>query len=154
LRNINNTYGHLAGDEVLIGVAKILKGLSREYDIVARFGGEEFSILLPETTPEEIYPKIQTMRMAIEKAQFHVQTSAKPIKVTMSFGISGRQAELDGRGMIHNADLALYHAKLSGRNRVFIYSEDGFIDPFQPDTEARALPANPGEEKTQPAAPL
>jgi diguanylate cyclase (GGDEF)-like protein len=132
LRNINNTYGHLAGDEVLIGIAKILKNQSREYDIVARFGGEEFAILMPETNPDEVYPKIQAMREAIERAEFVVPTSEKPIKATMSFGISGRQARLEARGIIHNADMALYHAKLNGRNRVYIYSQDSFIDPFQP----------------------
>jgi len=53
LRNINNSYGHLAGDVVLAGVAQILSRAVREYDIVARFGGEEFAILMPETTPAQ-----------------------------------------------------------------------------------------------------
>ena len=75
LRNINNTYGHLAGDEVLVGVATILKDNAREYDVVSRFGGEEFAILMTETSVEEALPIIQSMRAAIEKAEFVVPTS-------------------------------------------------------------------------------
>jgi diguanylate cyclase (GGDEF)-like protein/putative nucleotidyltransferase with HDIG domain len=157
LRNINNTYGHLAGDEVLIGVARILKTLSREYDIVSRFGGEEFAILLPETAPEEVYPKIQAMRSAIERAEFPVPTSLKPIKATMSFGIAGRQPGLTGRAIIHNADMALYQAKLNGRNRVYVTSEEGFINPSQPQSESNAtrfdsINDRPGEP-IEPAIP-
>jgi GGDEF domain-containing protein len=59
LRNINNTYGHLAGDEVLIGVAKVLKASVRDYDVVCRFGGEEFAILLPETTLAQAYERAE-----------------------------------------------------------------------------------------------
>ncbi len=145
LRNINNVYGHLAGDVVLIGVARILKDLSREYDVVARFGGEEFAILMPETTPEVVFPKIEAMRLAIEKAEFTVATSVTPIKATMSFGIARRQAGLEGKDIIHNADLALYHAKLSGRNRAFIYSSEGYRGLFDPTLEpglASELPAS------------
>jgi diguanylate cyclase (GGDEF)-like protein len=58
LRNINNTYGHLGGDAVLIGVAKILTEHFREYDIICRFGGEEFAILLPETSPGSAYSRV------------------------------------------------------------------------------------------------
>jgi diguanylate cyclase (GGDEF)-like protein len=150
LRNINNTYGHLAGDEVLIGVAKILKGACREYDVVARFGGEEFSMMMPETTPEEVYPKVQEIRMAIEQAQFPVQTSVTPIKVTMSFGIASREAGLDSKNIIHNADLALYHAKLSGRNRVIIYSAEGYKDFFRSSLGSEAIAVRPSTESAQP----
>jgi len=66
LRNINNTYGHLAGDEVLIGVAKILKKSVREYDVAARFGGEEFAILLPETTIEQAHERAESIRKTIQ----------------------------------------------------------------------------------------
>jgi diguanylate cyclase (GGDEF)-like protein/putative nucleotidyltransferase with HDIG domain len=139
LRNINNTFGHLAGDEVLIGVAKILMKYAREYDVVARFGGEEFAILMPETTPEQAYPIVESMRMAVSNMQFMVPTSVAAIRATTSFGIAGREPGMDGNSIIHNADLALYHAKLKGRNLAFIYSNDGFNSLFrsgQENTEA------------------
>ncbi len=131
LRNINNTYGHLAGDVVLIGVAEILQKFARDYDVVARFGGEEFSILLPETTVEDAFPMVEVMRQAVEAAEFEVSTSVTPIKVTMSFGITGR--DTFGQSMtdiIHNADMALYHSKLSGRNLTTVYALDGISDLF------------------------
>jgi diguanylate cyclase (GGDEF)-like protein len=132
LRNINNTYGHLAGDEVLIGVAGILKKHSREYDVVARFGGEEYAILMPETTAEEAYGMADAIRDAVEKAEFQVPTSVSPIKATLSMGIAQREKGLDSKAIIHNADMALYHAKLKGRNRVYVYSDEGFEELFHP----------------------
>ncbi len=131
LRNINNTYGHLAGDAVLIGVANILKESVREYDLVARFGGEEYAIMMPETTPEQAYPLIETIRTKIENTPFEFDTSVTPIRVTMSFGISGRlDSQVTPSEIVHNADSALYHAKLKGRNGTFIYSEEGFFVLF------------------------
>ena len=126
LRNINNTYGHLAGDEVLIGIAIILKDHSREYDVVSRFGGEEFAILMPETTADAALPIIQTIRAAIESAEFVVSTSVTPIKATVSFGVAERKPGLTSMDIIHNADTALYHAKLRGRNRVLPFKNEGF----------------------------
>jgi diguanylate cyclase (GGDEF)-like protein len=148
LRNINNSYGHLAGDEVLIGVARVLKQHAREYDIVARFGGEEFAILMPETTPTQAYPIIELMRKSISKTEFMVPTSVTTIQATMSFGIAGREPGQDGKTIIHNADMALYHAKLKGRNLAFIYTNDGFADLFQPGID-REIPTRP---RTEPPA--
>jgi diguanylate cyclase (GGDEF)-like protein len=123
LRNINNTYGHLAGDVVLKGVADILRTNVREYDIVARFGGEEFAIMFPEMSPEDAYPPIDRIRKLIEEAGFEVATSPRPIKVTLSFGIAGRTGDAtSARDLIHNADIALYAAKQEGRNRARLYS--------------------------------
>ena len=133
LRNINNTYGHLAGDEVLIRVANILKKHAREYDIVARFGGEEFSILLPETTVEEGFEIVENIRKDIENEGFTVPTSVTPIKATMSFGIAGRMGDAQTyKEILHNADTAVYHSKLCGRNRTYIYTDEIYQGLFNP----------------------
>ena len=119
LRNINNTYGHLAGDKVLIGVADILRQSVREHDIVARFGGEEYAILLPETSLCQALPMIERMRAAIAAAQFEISTSVTPISVTMSFGVAAREEQgQQSQALIHHADLAVYAAKATTRNRV------------------------------------
>ena len=129
LRNINNTYGHLAGDEVLISVAKILKQSVRDYDVVCRFGGEEFAILMPETSLSHAFERAEMIRNAVEGAEFMVPTSITPIRVTMSFGIAQRENFSQIKdNIMHNADLALYHSKLTGRNRTYGYSNDTYLD--------------------------
>jgi diguanylate cyclase (GGDEF)-like protein/putative nucleotidyltransferase with HDIG domain len=136
LRNINNTYGHLAGDEVLIGVANAMKNSLREYDIVARFGGEEFIILMPETQPEEAFQLIEEIRNGIDASKFSIPTRITPIKVTVSFGIASRMGFSETPNeIIHNADSALYHSKLNGRNRTCIYTNQGFEILRQPGDE-------------------
>lgn len=127
LRNINNTYGHLAGDEVLKGVADILKRSVREYDVVARFGGEEFAILLPEAETEKAIERAEFIRREIENARFNIPTSVDPIQATLSLGIATRENfEQTGEEIIHNADAALYNSKLKGRNRAFAYTHNTF----------------------------
>jgi diguanylate cyclase (GGDEF)-like protein len=132
LRNINNTYGHLAGDEVLKGVADILKHSVREYDVVARFGGEEFAILMPETETDKAIERAEYIRREIENARFSIPTSVQPIQATLSLGIATRENfEQTGEEVIHNADAALYNSKLKGRNRAFAYTHNTFkqIEP-------------------------
>ncbi len=119
LRNINNTYGHLAGDAVLAGVGRIIRESAREYDIAARFGGEEFSIVLLEAGSTEAHSFAERLRAAVESAAFEVSTSPKPVHVTMSLGIACFPD--DGttlNGLVHQADVAVYQAKLKGRNCV------------------------------------
>jgi len=129
LRNINNTYGHLAGDEVLLGIANILRESVREYDVVARFGGEEFSIMMPETTLALGHERAEFIRHAIEQADFPISTSVDPIKVTISLGVSSREEFAQtAQEIIHNADAALYHSKLNGRNRAYAISKETFVD--------------------------
>lgn len=129
LRNINNTYGHLAGDEVLIGVANAMKQSVREYDVVSRFGGEEFAILLPETSLMQAYEKAEFFRKKIEKMEFIVPTSRTPIRATMSFGVAHREnSRQTSSEIVHNADLALYNSKLSGRNCTFAHTNNPYLD--------------------------
>lgn len=140
LRNINNTYGHLAGDEVLIGVARTLKQSVREYDVAARFGGEEFAILLPETTIEQAYERAEYIRKAVEEMEFTVPTNAAPIRATMSFGIACRESFSQSTDeIIHNADTALYHSKLSGRNRAYAYSNAEYVNFLHSQNEHKSL---------------
>jgi diguanylate cyclase (GGDEF)-like protein len=144
LRNINNTYGHLAGDEVLIGLSKILQSSVREYDVVSRFGGEEFALMLPETAPEQAYIRAEEIRRLVEKAEFTVPTSITPIHVTLSLGISCRERfDQSGEEIIHNADVALYHAKLKGRNRAYIYSSSTFFQTNEIEETAGPQPNLP-----------
>ncbi|MGB3717126.1 MAG: diguanylate cyclase, partial [Candidatus Promineifilaceae bacterium] len=122
LRRVNNIYGHLAGDAVLKGVAKILQDSAREFDTVARFGGEEFAILMPETSTEEALISIEAIRATVEEMEHNVATSVSPIKVTMSFGIASRNGrEISADELIHRADLATFDAKQDGRNCIRVY---------------------------------
>lgn len=127
LRNINNTYGHLAGDEVLKGVADILKRSVREYDVIARFGGEEFAILLPEMETDKAIERAELIRREVENAAFDIPTSIQPIRATLSVGVATREDFVQtAEEIIHNADMALYNSKLKGRNRAYAYTHSTF----------------------------
>jgi diguanylate cyclase (GGDEF)-like protein/putative nucleotidyltransferase with HDIG domain len=132
LRDINNSYGHLAGDAVLQGIAEIFRQQLRHYDIPARFGGEEFSILLPETSAEQALEIAERIRRAVADHQFEVETSSDPIRATVSIGIAGFPKDAtDANELIHQADLAVYRAKLQGRNRVLGASAEPLLLPAE-----------------------
>ncbi|MBI5876741.1 MAG: diguanylate cyclase [Chloroflexi bacterium] len=119
LRNVNNTYGHLAGDAVLADIGKIIRQTARQCDLAGRFGGEEFAIVLPETTEPGAKALADRLRRAVEEANFQIPTSVDPIHVTLSIGAANFPA--DGQNaisLIHEADIAVYQAKLQGRNCV------------------------------------
>ena len=101
LRDINNNYGHLAGDAVLRGIADVFREELRHYDIPARFGGEEFSILLPETTSEQALEIAERIRRALAARRFDVETSNEPIQATVSIGIASFPARRQGRQRAH-----------------------------------------------------
>ncbi len=121
LRDINNAHGHLAGDLVIHGVAAILKNYSNDFDVVARFGGEEFVILMPSLTASEASVVVDSMRVAIEKTDYSAADASTSIRATMSFGIAEYSSDVPqtSRELIERADKALYTAKRRGRNRVY-----------------------------------
>jgi diguanylate cyclase (GGDEF)-like protein/putative nucleotidyltransferase with HDIG domain len=152
LRDINNTYGHLAGDAVLAGVAKVFREQLREYDVPARFGGEEFTILLPETRAAEAAEIAERIRRAVASTAFEVSTSSEAIRVTVSLGVATYPRDAtDANELVHQADLAVYRAKLQGRNRVVDASNEPLL--AQPDKRASRIMTLP-EEPNQPVRPL
>jgi diguanylate cyclase (GGDEF)-like protein/putative nucleotidyltransferase with HDIG domain len=145
LRDINNSYGHLAGDAVLKGIAEIFVNQLRHYDIPARFGGEEFAILLPETSPEQALEIAERIRRAVADTRFEVETSSEPIRATVSLGVAGYPKHgADANELIHQADLAVYRAKLQGRNRALTASSEPLLAPAERETRLAAVPAESG----------
>src|ERR671923_190752 len=141
LRDINNSYGHLAGDAVLKGIAEVFRAQLRHYDVPARFGGEEFSILLPETPPEQALEIAERIRRAVAERTFDVETSSEPIRATVSIGVAGFPKDgTDANELIHQADLAVYRAKLQGRNRVLGASSEPLLLPADRSVRLIAVP--------------
>ncbi len=155
LREINNTYGHLAGDAVLKGIADVFRAELRHYDVPARFGGEEFSILLPETTPEEALEIAERIRRAVADRRFDVETSSEPIRATVSIGVSAYPKDAqDPNALIHQADLAVYRAKLQGRNRVLGASSEPLHVPTERTEKLVAVPEEGPGRASLPAPPV
>lgn len=119
-KKVNDTYGHLVGDDVLKGFAALVMDLKRDQDIFCRYGGEEFVMLLPQSTAQDAYSQIERIRQAMVQKQFIA--NGAPFHVTFSAGIiESSPAHLHPKKMLEMADQALYNAKQSGRNRAVIF---------------------------------
>jgi diguanylate cyclase len=116
-KRLNDTYGHDAGDEALIHLVRVVKETLRPTDVIARFGGEEFVIILPETGVEEGMKTMTRLQRELTK-KFFLHKNEK-VLITFSAGIALRQPDEPVDAIIARADLALYKAKAAGRNRVF-----------------------------------
>lgn len=119
-KQVNDTYGHPTGDEVLRTVAQAMKEVLRPYDSVGRYGGEEFVAVLPGCVRENAASHGERLRAAISRLE--IATPAGMIRPTMSLGVAvaDRHAPLDAHDLIVAADTALYEAKRAGRNRVVV----------------------------------
>jgi diguanylate cyclase (GGDEF)-like protein len=117
-KQVNDTYGHLAGDDVLKQFASILSKNTRAVDIVGRYGGEEFVVVMPETGLEGALVFAERLRTAVERHEF-VTRSGQKLHITCSIGVTQGEPELlDIDHLLALADKALYRAKEEGRNRV------------------------------------
>lgn len=117
-KSVNDTFGHLMGDLILKAVANAMEGNARKEDITARFGGEEFIVLLDNCTAHDAQVKAEHLRSQIEAL------NPEGIAVTASFGVAQLQQDTQRcEDLLKNADTALYIAKEEGRNRVVVYEE-------------------------------
>ncbi|PZU87550.1 MAG: PleD family two-component system response regulator [Chelatococcus sp.] len=116
---VNDTWGHDAGDDVLREFADRVRACTRGIDVVARLGGEEVAILLPDTTLEAAYAVAERIRERVELEPFPIQNHTRGIPVTVSIGVASRRAgDASAAEIVKRADDALYRAKEAGRNRV------------------------------------
>jgi len=115
-KSINDTYGHKAGDSVLVELTKLIAELIRASDVFARWGGEEFLILSPEISLSQVIVMADKLRKHIEAYDF----SDVP-QVTCSFGVTMLRREDDEKSFIQRADEALYEAKETGRNKIIVH---------------------------------
>lgn len=132
-KQVNDTYGHPVGDAVLQGVARILRRETRESDLVCRFGGEEFAIVMPETNPQAAVTLSERIRIAVGEARW---PRVPQLHVTVSMGVIGASAPgalPNPEDWVELCDKQLYAAKRSGRNRI--------VHAFVPDVKPGELRA-------------
>jgi len=136
LRDVNNAHGHATGDVVIRQVADLIRAETRSIDVPARFGGEEFAILLPETTARRARAIAERLRRGVEAVEFAAigptgRPAARRFKVSLSIGIAAfPESAATAEGLIGGADAAAYEAKRRGRNRVEVFAAPaaGLVD--------------------------
>ncbi len=122
-KNVNDTYGHIGGDEILRSIAKTIQSSVRESDIAGRFGGEEFSVVMPNTDIQGAGMVAEKIRKTIEENGVEFNNST--VNVTVSLGVSTIDRKNDTlENLVRKADEALYKAKDTGRNRVCVFDND------------------------------
>ncbi|WP_373239335.1 MASE4 domain-containing protein [Kluyvera ascorbata] len=121
-KRINDKYGHLQGDKVIQFVAKVLQDSVRQNDVAARIGGEEFALLLVNTTPEVAYTIAERIRIAISQHDIHSSNAQLPESITISMGVfTAIDLSVPVEECVRRADEAMYRAKAAGRNRVVVW---------------------------------
>ena len=122
-KTYNDVYGHAQGDAFLKEIAGVLKGTIRETDILCRYGGDEFCVILPETDKEEACKMADSLREAICSYEYHGKENMNNQMMTASIGVSTSSMQMERYlSLIENADMALYRAKFLRRNKVEVYS--------------------------------
>lgn len=130
-KNINDSFGHPCGDAILQSVARVLQQTTRISDVVCRYGGEEFAIILPDTSVANAYVTAEKVRRAIESLQLVCQQET--LSLTVSIGINGTRGlgPVQAYELVKGADNALYSSKQKGRNRTEIFRPAAPVRPIQ-----------------------
>jgi diguanylate cyclase (GGDEF)-like protein len=127
-KRLNDRHGHVGGDQILVEMARIAQANCRVTDLVCRYGGEEFAILLPETPKDQAVLYCERLRSMIEGHPFHVRQIPEITHITVSVGMANYPDDSqDPADLIRRADQAMYMAKQGGRNRVCFYAGDGAL---------------------------
>ena len=122
-KNYNDKYGHLEGDKVLVRFSQIIKSSLRTNDSAYRYGGEEFTVILPETAGEEAKTVAQRIRATLEAETFYPK-NGNEVTITISIGVTEYQYKEELSTFIQRADQAMYRSKRDGRNKVsMLYAE-------------------------------
>jgi diguanylate cyclase (GGDEF)-like protein/PAS domain S-box-containing protein len=139
-KRVNDGHGHAVGDQVIVSVAHLLTAALRTQDLLCRYGGEEFCILLPNTTPEQALEIAERLRSEIERNAGAGARAVEGLRVTSSFGLAALTPDLAGLNeLIELADHALYASKHTGRNRVTLWRKDmPLMDDADTDTAVAA----------------
>jgi len=125
-KELNDTYGHQAGDDMLRSLAQLARQKLRNADILARYGGEEFIVLLPYTNTKQTYLVAERIRETV--AAFKLETEQAEIGTTISLGMAEFEPQTDNLDkLIQRADQALYAAKRAGRNKTVVFGEAGLV---------------------------
>jgi diguanylate cyclase (GGDEF)-like protein len=117
-KQVNDTWGHAVGDQVLLKLSRLLKERLRRTDIIGRYGGEEFCVVMPETDASQAYQVMDALRQSFE--QVVQRAGPNEFFVTFSAGITEADPERLDHLVVDRADKALYSAKQAGRNRIII----------------------------------
>ena len=122
-KQINDTLGHAQGDETLRELAKLLRGQTREIDVVCRYGGDEFTMVLPETDAQAAARKAERLRQKVAGFDFRNLTDAgRPLRLSLSIGVAALEESVgDEADLLKRADDALFRSKRGGRNRVTLH---------------------------------
>ncbi len=125
-KQINDTYGHAAGDLILMKLGQIFRQFVRSSDIPARFGGEEFVIMMTSANKEQSFISADNLRVIVESTEFRIPGRESSLKVTISGGVSAYPTDADTTtDLLRIADESLYEAKQTGRNRIALRKEFG-----------------------------
>ena len=121
-KNYNDQFGHLIGDMVLKKIAAAFRNATRECDILCRYGGEEFAIILPETSKEEAVIVCERIRKSVETTEMVDEQGTQVGTVRITLGLASFPSDADNKDdLIDNADRALYQGKEAGKNCIFLF---------------------------------